>query len=209
MQTQIRRYNIVVKGRVQDIGFRDYVIALANIAKIRGYIFNDIDGSVRMVMEGAKGIVSNFLSEIKLRDIEGVEIKSLQQKEITGDFDLPARFVKLSTDEMYDIDRKLGIGNDYLNGIKHDTSTLHDIQQNSMILSDVKRDTSVLHDVKQNTSMLPEIQQNTSVLPDVKSGIDTLNTKFDSYLTEQRAFNERMDVHNNRLEKILEKLIER
>ena len=92
MQTQIRRYNVVVKGKVQDIGFRDYVIAFANIAKIRGYIFNDI---------------------------AGVEIASLQQREITGDFDLPARFVKLSTDEMYDIDRKLGIGNEYLKEIKH------------------------------------------------------------------------------------------
>jgi acylphosphatase len=209
MQAQIRRYNIVIKGRVQDIGFRDYVIALANIAKIRGYIFNDIDGSVRMVMEGAKEIVNNFLSEIKLKDIAGVEIKSLQQKEITGDFDLPARFVKLSTDEMYDIDRKLGIGNDYLNEIKHDTSTLHVIQQNISILPDVKRDTSVLHDVKQNTSILPDVKRDTSVLPEVKSGIDTLNTKFDSYLTEQRAFNARMDVHNSRLEKILEKLTER
>jgi hypothetical protein len=81
MQTQIRRYNVVVKGKVQDIGFRDYVIAFANIA--------------------------------------GVEIASLQQREITGDFDLPVRFVKLSTDEMYDIDRKLGIGNEYLKEIKH------------------------------------------------------------------------------------------
>jgi hypothetical protein len=143
MQTQIRRYNIVVKGR------------------------------------GAKEIVNNFLSEIKLRDIAGVEIKSLQQKEITGDFDLPARFVKLSTDEMYDIDRKLGIGNDYLNEIKHDTLTLHDLKND------------------------------TSMLPDIKSGIDTLNTKFDSYITEQKTFNARMDVHNNRLEKILEKLAER
>ena len=137
--------------------------------------------------------MSNFLSEIKLRDIEGVEIKSLQQKEITGDFDLPARFVKLSTDEMYDIDRKLGIGNDYLNEIKHDTLILHDI-----------------------TSTLSNVKRDTSVLPDVKSGIDTMNTKFDSfntrfdsYITEQRTFNARMDVHNNRLEKILEKLTER
>jgi len=189
MQTQIRRYNIVVKGRVQDVGFRDYVIALANIAKIRGYIFNDIDGSVRMVMEGAKEIVNNFLSEIKLRDIAGVEIESLQQKEIAGDFDIPLRFVKLSTDEMYDIDRKLGIGNEYLKEIKHDTSTLHDIQHNTLILPDVKRDTSVL--------------------PDVKNGIDSLNTKFDSYIIEQRAFNVGMDKYNNRLEKILEKLAEK
>lgn len=111
------------------------------------------------------------------------------QKEIAGDFDIPLRFVKLSTDEMYDIDRKLGIGNEYLKEIKHDTSTLHDIQHNTLILPDVKRDTSVL--------------------PDVKNGIDSLNTKFDSYILEQRAFNVGMDKHNNRLEKILEKLAEK
>ncbi len=200
MQTQIRRYNIVVKGRVQDIGFRDYVIALANIAKIRGYIFNDIDGSVRMVMEGAKEIVSNFLSEIRLRDIVGVEIKSLQQKEITGDFDLPAKFVKLSTDEMYDIDRKLGIGNDYLNEIKHDTS----------VLPDVQRDTSVLPDVKSGIdTMNTKFDTMNTKFDTLNTNFDSFNTRFDSYITEQRAFNVRMDVHNNRLEKILEKLTER
>ncbi len=101
------------------------------------------------------------------------------QREIAGDFDIPLRFVKLSTDEMYDIDRKLGIGNEYLKEIKHDTSTLHDIQHNTLIL------------------------------PDVKNGIDSLNTKFDSYILEQRAFNVGMDKHNNRLEKILEKLAEK
>jgi acylphosphatase len=209
MQTQIRRYNIVVKGRVQDVGFRDYVIAIANIAKIRGYIFNDIDGSVRMVLEGAKEIITNFLNDIKFKDIAGVEIASLQQREITGDFDLPVRFVRLSTDEMYDIDRKLGIGNEYLKDIKHDTSTLHDIKHDTSMLPDVKHDTSTLHDIKHDTSMLPDVRRDTSVLPDVKNGIDNLNTKFDSYLTEQRASNVRMDEHNNRLEKILEKLAEK
>jgi hypothetical protein len=111
-----------------------------------------------------------------------VEIASLQQREISGDFDLPVRFVKLSTDEAYDVDRKLGIGNEYLKEIKHDTSTLHDIQHNTMILPDIKRDTSVLLDVK--------------------SGIDSLNTKFDSYLFEQRE-------HSKHLVKILEKLAEK
>lgn len=182
MQTQIRRYNVVVKGKVQDVGFRDYVIALANIVKIRGFIFNDTDGSVRMVLEGVKETITNFLNDIKFKDIAGVEIASLQQREITGDFDLPVRFVRLSTDEMYDIDRKLGIGNEYLKDIKHDTS--------------------ILHDIKHDTSMLPDIKRDISVLPDVKSGIDGLNTKFDS-------FNLRMDEHNSRLEKILEKLAEK
>ena len=203
MQTEIQRYNIVVKGKVQDVGFRDYVIALANIAKIRGFIFNDTDGSVRMVLEGAEEIITNFINDIKFKDIAGVEIASLQQREITGDFDLPVRFVRLSTDEMYDIDRKLGIGNEYLKDIKRDTSTLHDIKQD---ISDVKHDTSTLHDIKQDIS---DVKRDTSVLPDVKNGIDNLNTRFDFYIKEQREFNVRMDEHNNRLEKILEKLAEK
>ncbi len=40
MATQVKRYNIVVRGKVQDVGFRDYIIALANIADLKGYIFN-------------------------------------------------------------------------------------------------------------------------------------------------------------------------
>jgi len=38
---------------------------------------------------------------------------------------------------------------------------------------------------------------------DRKLGIDSLNTKFDSYIVEQRAFNVGMDKHNNRLNKRL------
>jgi hypothetical protein len=86
MDTQVKRYNIVVRGKVQDVGFRDY------------------------------------LNEIKSRKyVSGVEIDSLQQKELSMDFDIPVRFVKLSTDELYDIDRKLGIGNDLLADIKINT----------------------------------------------------------------------------------------
>ncbi|GFO96157.1 hydrogenase maturation factor [groundwater metagenome] len=86
MDTQVKRYNIVVRGKVQDVGFRDY------------------------------------LNEIKSRKyVSGVEIDSLQQKELSMDFDIPVRFVKLSTDELYDIDRKLGIGNDLLADIKTNT----------------------------------------------------------------------------------------
>lgn len=80
------------------------------------------------------------------------------------------------------IDRKLGIGNEYLKEIKHDTSTLHDI--------------------KNDTSTLPDVKRDTSVLPAVKSGIDSLNTKFVTYMSEQKE-------HNKQLVKILEKLAEK
>lgn len=46
-------------------------------------------------------------------------------------------------------------------------------------------------------------------LPDMKNGIDNLNLKFDSSIAEQRGFNQEMREHNQRLEKILEKIAER
>ncbi len=125
-----------------------------------------------MVLEGAKEIITNFLNDIKFKDIAGVEIATVQQREITGDFDLPLRFVRLSIDEMYDIDRKLGIGNEYLKDIKNDTSTLHDIKHD---ISDIKRDTSTLQDIKRDTSMLSDIKHDTSMLSDIKHDTSMLS----------------------------------
>ncbi len=181
MDTQVKRYNIVVRGKVQDVGFRDYLIALANITKLRGYIFNDIDGTVKMILEGAKDTVNTFLNEIKSRKyVSGVEIDSLQQKELSMDFDIPVRFVKLSTDELYDIDRKLGIGNDLLADIKINTINI---------------ERGIDH-LKINTI-------------DIKNGVYSLNSKFDLFFEEQKGFNKNIIEHNFRLEKILEKLSEK
>lgn len=92
----------------------------------------------------------------------------------------------------------------------------------------------LLTDIKRDASALPEIKGDTSA---IKVGIDNLNTKFDSFITERGDFNKemhkhnmrmdehnqwmkdhlikmdehnmRMDEHNQHLEKILDKLAER
>jgi acylphosphatase len=64
----------------------------------------------------------------------------------------------------------------------------------------------LLIDIKRDTSALPEIKSDTSA---ITAGIDTLNAKFESFIVEQREHNKRMDGHNLRLEKILEKLAEK
>ncbi len=50
----------------------------------------------------------------------------------------------------------------------------------------------ILKDIKSDTSVLPEI-----------------NSKFDSFIAEQKEHNQWMKEHNLRLEKILERLAER
>ncbi|RLG28561.1 hypothetical protein DRO03_09545 [Methanosarcinales archaeon] len=47
-----RYYNVTVTGDVQDIGFRKFIESAANSYHVRGYVFNDPDGSVKMLCGG-------------------------------------------------------------------------------------------------------------------------------------------------------------
>jgi len=44
MQTDTKRYNVVIRGRIQDIGFRNLIAQMASFFGFRGYVFNDVDG---------------------------------------------------------------------------------------------------------------------------------------------------------------------
>jgi len=111
MQSQIKRYNVVIHGRVQDIGFRDMVAQMANFLRLRGYVFNDVDGSVKVIVEGIENTLESFLDDIinKTQSI-GAEITGMDRREVSRDIDLPPRFVKIPTTELEEIGRKLDVG---------------------------------------------------------------------------------------------------
>lgn len=149
-------HNIMITGKVQDIGFRSLIEDMAKLYDVRGFSFNDIDGSVKMVCCGENGTIADFLEEIKDRGSQkGAVIEDITGEEIPFQIYLPQKFLRLYTDELADIGRKLDAGNDLLRNIKKDTS----------------------------------------VLPDIKLVLE-------SYILEQQE-------HNQRLERILEKLAER
>jgi acylphosphatase len=149
-------YNVMVTGKVQDIGLRSLIEDIARPLDLKGFAFNDPDGSVKMVCCGDSSEISNFLKEIQIRgEQKGALIKDIKKEEIPYHIYLPQRFIRLYTDELADTNRKLDVG------------------------------IGILKDIKSDTSALPQI-----------------NSKFDSFITEQK-------VHNHRLEKILERLAER
>jgi len=170
-------FNIKITGKVQDLGFRSLIEDIAKIYDLRGFTFNDNDNSVKIVCCGENGSIADFLEEIRDKGaLKGAVIENITSEEIPFKIYLPPRFLRLYTDELSDIGRKLDVGVDVLINIKEDTK----------------------------------------VLPDIKNGIDTLNTKFDSFIIEQKEHNMhmdehnmRLDEHNMRLEKILLKLAEK
>lgn len=49
---QISHYKIIVRGRVQGVGFRYSVLNIANRLSLKGYVRNMYDGSVLLEIEG-------------------------------------------------------------------------------------------------------------------------------------------------------------
>ncbi len=177
-------YNVMITGKVQDIGFRTLIEDIAKLYDLNGFSFNDTDGSVKMVCCGGNGTVSEFLDEIKIRGSQkGAVIDNILCDEIPYQIYLPNKFLRLYTDELADIGRKLDKGNEYLKEIWVNSSQLPDIKDG--------------------------IQSLNSKFDSFNSKFDSLNSNFDSFLIEQREHNQRLDKHNQRLEKILEKLVER
>ncbi len=111
-------YNIAITGKVQDIGFRALIEDIARLHDLRGFAFNDIDGSVKMVCCGESSVINEFLDELRFRGIQkGAVIDEVAKEEITSHIFLPQRFLRLYTDELADIGRKLDIGNEYLRNL--------------------------------------------------------------------------------------------
>ncbi len=130
-----KNYNIQIKGRVQDIGFRNLVENIAKSLNIRGMVYNDIDGTVKIVCGGAAPSVKNLIKELRDKCANvGAAIDEVNQEEISYKVDLPSVFFKAPTDELSDIGRKLDVGVKSIQGIERNTEALSE-GQDKMIQS--------------------------------------------------------------------------
>ncbi len=104
MQTKVKRYYVIVRGRVQDTGYRKRIEGTAELFSLKGFPWNDI--------------------EIKEKLPSGIFVESLEKKEISIEFPLPSRFARLETEELAEISGKLDIGNERLKGIEANTQRM-------------------------------------------------------------------------------------
>ncbi len=177
-------YSITVTGKVQDIGLRAIIEYAGRLLDISGLVFNARDGSVRIMCCGNESIIREFFQEIKNRAIQrGAALLDIKKQELPFDIDFPHPFSRVLSDEDIDLGRKLDKGNEFLGELTKNTSEIINITSETM----------------RNTS---EIIKNTSELPEIKSMLS-------SFVVNQDVHNQWMKEHNQRLEKILEKLSEK
>ena len=118
-------YNVSIVGKVPDIGLRNLIEDIARMLDLKGFAFNDADGSLKMVCCGDTSVINNFPKGIQLRgEQKGAVIEDITKEQIPFHIYLPQKFIRLYTDELADISRKLDVGTEVLKAIKGDTSEL-------------------------------------------------------------------------------------
>jgi acylphosphatase/uncharacterized protein YoxC len=74
----IVRVRMVIKGDVQEAGYRAFIMRTAQKLKLKGYVENLPDGSVRVVCEGKRKAIDEFSKEIRLKN-DMVNVESLRK----------------------------------------------------------------------------------------------------------------------------------
>ena len=132
-----KQYIIEIRGNVQMVGFRNFVESNALNLGLGGVVFNDRDGSVKILCEGAQNRVKTLvrLMEVGAGDI-GAGIRSIKETEIPVRIPLPPTFFKEPTAELRNIRDKLDEGVEILIGIDKKLDKLDGIEA---ILVDIKK----------------------------------------------------------------------
>ena len=85
----MKRANIIAKGKVQKVGYRDFVQDSARELEITGYVENLEDGNVKIVCESEEPKIEEFIRDIKVKkDFIYVSETSVKYEEPTGEFKL-------------------------------------------------------------------------------------------------------------------------
>jgi acylphosphatase len=113
------RLTAYVSGRVQKVGYRARVIALAEDMSLAGFVQNLPDGRVEVVAEGRKNVLERFADALNIKNTF-IDVKDIEAKysEAAGGY---KRFHKISTSgEVGDrLDEGIEILKEMSSGIKY------------------------------------------------------------------------------------------
>jgi acylphosphatase len=176
-------YNVSLTGNVQDTGFRKFIENTANSYHVTGYVFKDQNGSVKMLCAGQAELLNTFFDAVQTRPPQGISIEKFIKTEIPipEDFDLnvPNKFLKLATDELADIGRKLDTGVELL---------------------------KTLPQIEESVSTLPEIKTGIDTL---NLNFEDFRTDQREHNKRMEEHNKRMEEQNKKLTQIMQKLAEK
>ena len=85
------RYAITIKGRVQNKSYIFFVECHARIRKLGGFVFNDSDGTVKVICDGSQQKVDEFIDVINLHE-EDIFVEDILKEETDASHPIPGIF---------------------------------------------------------------------------------------------------------------------
>ena len=106
----IKNIYATVTNHVQMVGYREIVEIHAKARGLAGFVFNDIDGSVKLMASGPDVAVDGFFEDLKIQRPDTF----IESVEILENITLPSPFGRIVIDEMREISDRLDKGNTIL-----------------------------------------------------------------------------------------------
>ncbi|MCD4797475.1 MAG: acylphosphatase [Methanosarcinales archaeon] len=139
-----------ITNHVQMVGYREVVEAHGRARGLAGFVFNDVDGSVKVMASGLEPVLNEFIHDLKIICPD----TAIETKEIKEDIRLPSPFGKIAVDDVLEymarFDKGIGILTEHTTLLKDQSSTL--TEQTALL----KENTQVLHSMKEKLDTLPE-----------------------------------------------------
>jgi acylphosphatase len=85
-------YRILIKGRVQGVGFRAYAVRISSVYGVKGWVKNMPDGNVQVLAQGDKQNLELYINHLRqgpsLSYVSDIEIEEIDHAESYEDFDI-------------------------------------------------------------------------------------------------------------------------
>lgn len=105
--SQIKNIYATITNDVQMVGYREIVEINAKARGLAGFVFNDVDGSVKLMASGPDAAINDFVDDLKAQRPDTV----IEVTDIVEDIKLPSPFGRIVIDEMREISERLDKGN--------------------------------------------------------------------------------------------------
>ena len=146
------------------VGYREIVEAHGRARGLAGFVFSDVDGSVKVMASGPESVLNEFIDDLK-SDRPDTTIDTI---DIIEDIALPSPFGRIAVDDVLEymarFDKGIGILTEHTAILKDQSSTLtaHTalLKDQSSTLTEhtalLKENTQVLHSMNEKLDTLPE-----------------------------------------------------
>ena len=110
MSAVMKNIYATITDHVQMVGYREIVEAHGRARGLAGFVFNDVDGSVKIMARGLEPVLTEFIQDLR-SDRPDTTIETI---EIMGDISLPSPFGKIAVDDIREYMARFDKGIDIL-----------------------------------------------------------------------------------------------